>query len=266
MMTNNLLICKKCDKNEEACKEYCVSKSIICNKCLICKFCIKKSPEYCGDCCQKCKSCEKILVKNNWPFDIIINNNCEKCSRLCVICSKYCLGKKAIIKEEKLYCENCLEEQFYPTETNVKFKIHCKLNDDHRLFLKWKKTSEHINCSSCNKKYWKSINKKELICKKCINKPKNKVELTENETLIKMLKCFSCYSNIIINNKNLKYQTKILCSNCKPDYDNKKYKYDKGTQSWIIYREKIDCYKCNKSKWMFTKELKDNICKKCLKN
>jgi hypothetical protein len=250
--------------------------------------------KHCKICCKKCDKCDKILLKYNWPIDIIIEGMCEKCSKLCQTCGKHTPVNKSFYKNKKrIYCEKCFRTKFEPNDKNYKYTPLTIKDDRGCLLLRWKKTHEKTNCTICCKEHMKAINLKYNFCKKCRkvnNKSSSNHDLSDiNTKYINMMLngkiisqisekkkvCLQCYSPIWIKVSNLMEDFKYLCEHCAPQDNTKKYKFDKKKQRWVIYREIKICTGCKKSKWFFNnntdehgcKEInKESTCKKCLKN
>lgn len=269
--------CKSCNQNLNECKKYSISeKDAICNKCSICKNCAKKYYKrldtICKTCCQLCKRCDKLLLKNNWPIDIIRYSLCDKCFHLCKTCEKYISEDKTFYKKENTrYCKTCFENKFLPKDNKHKYALVTKKEETGKLFINWKKTHKLTLCS-CDKSFFSSLRRKNELCPKCKktnnNKPKDPSDnnkqymLKSNEYILKQERkiCRSCYTSVWININNINNFTN--CDNCNPSNNNIKYKYNKTKQLWIGYRFRIKCKSCLIYKWMYNK---DDICNKCKK-
>jgi len=275
-------LCIICNIDEIECGIYILGKINICRKCNTCRKCVKKKEIVCNVCTVKCKKCEKILLKDNWPEDIIKNGKCNKCFHLCKLCNKYASGKKSIIKNNNRYCLNCFNKNFIPKDHDkkYKYKIITKKGVDSELdsliFLNWRKIKKSIICESCNENFWKPVNFNNEKCNKCTRKKTEKLEdpsddykkyiLSEKDKKKWVLieekkKCIQCFSSIWIKQENLKSKH-FYCRNCSPQDERKKCKYDDKSQRWIPYRILINCHNCKNDKWIFSQKEK-TLCKQC---
>lgn len=231
--------CKICQKTVDELHKYTINDPIcanceVCKKCKVCiasTTCCKKNTNMCEYCCHKCTRCDKLMLKNNWPEDIIINNKCEKCDHICHNCNKYTQYSKLYYKDiDTKYCYDCFTNKFYPKDNLSKYSIVSKKKEHGNLFFRWNKTHEHINCDKCQKTYWKHTKFKQTICNKCkkntntiTNNPSNNFKIysemtINNKQLWKLSKerkkCFLCYSSIWMDINNLKKGNQYYCNNC----------------------------------------------------
>lgn len=286
---DNDVKCINCSRTIEECQKDCVGKAI-CWSCKMCKSCSKamnkKAEKICKICCKKCKRCDKVLLKNNWPIDVIIGDLCNKCFHLCKKCGKYVPNHKAFYKENSgRLCGSCFTEKYHPSNNSkddFKYTMLNKKEDYGKLFLGWRKTHQNKICESCLKEYWKPMNTKVNNCKKCRITSKNEKKLDPSSATIsyalskkgkegkwivesKKKICLNCYSPLWIKKENLDSHF-YHCKDCPPKEDKQKLKYSKNKQRWIPYREKITCKRCQLEKWIFTKSKSDNgYCTKCKK-
>lgn len=287
-----MITCIICTKPEEECLNFCMSKMIICNKCKRCKQCCRQKNNICSVCCIQCKMCNKIIVKNNWPLDIIINDMCDKCSHLCYICNVYLDYNKLYHchtdTEMKNYCIQCYGTKYKPVDENYKYNMKIKKTMYSNAVIGWKKVKRKGTCSQCvevcyydlnleqtntlkcmdcyrNVKKKENVNKKSETCKNP-NSAEDKYALKDGEWIMisKKKKCIKCLSNVWIKINNLRTDEIYRCSNkfCSPEDDKKKCKYDKDQQCWIPYRIIKECVKCKENKWMFVSNVEE-LCKKC---
>ena len=226
-------ICNKCYKSVDEVDKYYMNTSI-CNKCKVCKFCIKKEKDLCEYCCHKCNRCSKVMLKNNWPEDIIINKKCEKCNHICHDCGKDIQYNKLYYKDiDSKYCNNCFINKFYPKDKlkQSKYSIVSKEEEYGNIFFRWNKTHENVECDNCNKKYWKHIKFKHYTCNKCkkvntfskTKDPSTNFEMY-NEIIIndkqiwklskRRKKCFICYSLLWIDISYIKKGHQYYCNKC----------------------------------------------------
>lgn len=296
--------CKNCNKTKNECSEKAVNQKPICNKCELCFICKQKENSSkllmklcCSACSEMCKKCKKILIKNNWPNDSIINKLCEKCSHLCEYCDKYTMDNKCIYRLNKRYCNKCFEYKFNPSNENEKFiAVTNKKKVGHSEFanvlIEWKKEKIRFQCTVCDRCDWKSLKNKSSKCQKCVKKisvsqshtldPSTKTEkyVLTNEIIdgIKSDKwvieekqyiCSNCCTSIWIKKENFKQNKNGIynCNKCKPIKINYKYKYDKGYQKWIHYSKKSRCIKCLKQKWVHvnSSNFGKKLCNMCIK-
>ena len=279
------LKCNNCNKGKKQLMKYSIFNQPICKVCKICINCAKKyysnnDLELCKKCCHGCKRCKKVMLKNNWPEDIIKFGKCNKCNHLCHKCEKYVMLNKLHYKKNSIkFCESCFREKYQPKDIGSKYTIVSKDEEDGNLFMRWKKTHEYILCDSCDKMYWKYIGFSDNICKSCkcnkivkTNDPSTKTdkykEYKINNEVVwriesKRKKCFNCYDNLWINIDNLVDGNQYYCSKCPPNIPNQKLKYNKDKQLWIPYRINIKCSKCLTNKWIFSSNTNETTCKKC---
>ena len=65
--------CEICFKKVDEINKYLLNNNGICKNCNICTICCKKyysnkkNKDICKKCSHKCKTCKKIMLKNNWP-------------------------------------------------------------------------------------------------------------------------------------------------------------------------------------------------------
>lgn len=267
------MACLKCKKSKEECLKESLNIIAICENCNTCKKCIKLKKIYCNKCSDKCNRCNKILPKNNFPDDEIINGYCDKCRHLCAICTKYVADTNSIYKNNIRYCIGCFETKFNKSDSDIKYKLVIKKRKDGFTndFVSYSEDMIKANCATCDKKYWRSIKSRSKICNKCNisqtttndpsnNKIKYKMVTKNNKTKWvedeKIVICKKCTSGFWIKyNNNYNY-----CDKCNPSNAYTKMKYDKKIQMWVAYSKLVICKLCREKKWMAG----DNrICKKC---
>lgn len=249
--------CKKCKKTEKECsKNLLNNENIICNKCNVCKLCSKQI--LCLDCCDICERCDKYLLKNNFPNEMIINGKCDKCRHLCYDCEKYIGDHKSIYYNNCRYCDKCIEKFNVNNEKPI-----IKVINDVRKLIGWKE-----------KKIKKKDKKQEIKDELPENPSNDKIKYTLRiiinknkkiykwELLEKKKLCITCCCSIWIKSNNIQKTNIYYCSNCKPESENQKYKYDKDKQKWTMYSQKIECNKCKIEKW--TKDITQKVCIKCI--
>lgn len=303
-MKKSLKKCHNCKKDLKTCANHCIGDNIICKRCGLCKVCSKQIyniKNYCDTCCKKCQRCDKILIKNNWPIDIIIDNMCEKCNHVCILCNKYLPFNKIIYKKTKNkkspYCTNCFSLKFLKEK-----KYQCtpitRKESYGNLFLNWKKIKKLANCICCGESGWINMRyeNSNYKCKKCIKKnnknsnnknnknksvklgsikeEKTKKYIFKNHNSVdqwvkieEQKKCNNCLTTMWISLQNIKKannkETGFLCKNCSPNTKRQKFIYDDALQQWKQTKKLISCSICHKEKWII--DFNATSCVRCRK-
>jgi len=287
LLTLNNMICKACDgcgRTRYQCQKYTLDQIILCSSC---KKCIKCKKDFCKKCCDKCSICDKILPKNNFPNEEIIDGKCDKCLHSCTECDRYVSDSMCILKDGTRWCSKCFDIKFNPSTKLKKYKIVLKNNT--RIFLLYKEEKEKLECTACSKKFWRYIGKPNL-CKDCTSTDLQKFLKSSKDpsdsklkyTLItikekgknifkwkqseKLVVCRNCSTSMWILSDNLNKTNIYYCSRCKPNIKNKKLKYDLKRQMWIAWSEKKECIVCNRVKWLRPNVERCGICAKLVKN
>ena len=250
--------CTFCKKSKKECiRESINDTSAICSKCKSCKKCARIN-DFCNKCSIKCKKCDKVLIKNNWPEDKIYNGKCGKCFRECFKCKRSVMDHKCIYKHTKRYCEKCFELSNLSCDDKIYEKITTP-GKYGKKFCGWKLKKKKISCDSCDKLYWVRASVNNLKCKKCNNIRRDKTQednAIEPDNFKSIVACIKC--NSIINQRSL-----IKCKHCEfcnPTTKNKKFKFVKDKHKWQCYSELKKCKCCNIAKW---NDPKYENCKKC---
>jgi len=184
----------------------------------MCCKCNIKNKKQCKECTDICTRCDKILPKDNWPNDTIINGKCDKCHKLCIKCEKHVLDGNEVYYKDNRYCEKCIESFNDNKSAQKKFHLITQIKDSKRQFIKWKVAEVSYICITCCRKGWKTPASDINLCRTCKKTQTNKKTFVDkNPDPTDNLKKYVMRMIMIGKDKVFKWEemeVKVICQKC----------------------------------------------------
>ena len=258
-------------------------RQIVCPKCQNCHKCSLKSKELCQRCSIQCRRCDKRVLKYAWPHYVHRNGRCDKCSHICHKCDRYVVDRRGINHNHRRWCEKCFIRYKSPDDHGEEKKyvpVFKKKMTTARPFLRWRVDEYKNRCQLCNTTKWCHKLDKEFTCRSCqptsrkgfIQKNPNpssgdkRYILDKSNQRFKWVldangtSCHGCYTRLWIPSSVYVSTHHYRCSRCRPVKKNTKWKFVKRLSRWVVWSEKKNCQKCDRSVW-----LSGNLCTRCQK-